>query len=83
MSSVLARPGTPTNRQWPRANSAISSWSMTALLADDALLDLGLDVDARARDLLDGAQIGWGLGYHDVILASLLPGAPACARALT
>ena len=25
------------------------------LLADDALLDLGLDVDARARDLLDGA----------------------------
>jgi hypothetical protein len=29
MSSVLASPGTPTNRQCPRANSAISSWSMT------------------------------------------------------
>jgi hypothetical protein len=23
MSSVLARPGTPTNRQWPRAKSAV------------------------------------------------------------
>src|SRR5438309_390576 len=29
MSSVLASPGTPTNRQWPREKSAISSCSMT------------------------------------------------------
>src|SRR5262249_23577549 len=30
MRSVFARPGTPTKRQWPRANSAVRSWSMTA-----------------------------------------------------
>ncbi len=30
MSSVLARPGTPTNRQWPRANSATSRASTTS-----------------------------------------------------
>ena len=29
-SSVLARPGTPTMRQWPPTNSAISTCSMTA-----------------------------------------------------
>ena len=27
--SVLARPGTPTSRQWPRAKMAMSSSSMT------------------------------------------------------
>ena len=42
------------------------------LLADDALLHLGLDLDARARDLLDGAQVGWGLGYHGLILTLLM-----------
>ena len=31
MSSVLARPGTPTNRQWPREKSAIRRCSTTSL----------------------------------------------------
>ena len=35
--SVLASPGTPSSRQWPRLNSAISSSSMTCVLADDHL----------------------------------------------
>ena len=30
MSMVLARPGTPTKRQWPRENRAIKRWSMTS-----------------------------------------------------
>ncbi len=29
-SSVLARPGTPTSRQWPRLNMAMSNCSMTS-----------------------------------------------------
>jgi len=29
ISSVLARPGTPSNRQWPRQNSAMNSSSTT------------------------------------------------------
>ncbi len=30
ISSVLARPGTPSSRQWPRLNSEISSSSITS-----------------------------------------------------
>ena len=29
ISSVLASPGTPTSRQWPRVRIASSSWSIT------------------------------------------------------
>ena len=29
-SRVLARPGTPTSRQWPRAKMEISTWSITS-----------------------------------------------------
>ncbi len=28
--SVLASPGTPSSRQWPRLKSEISNWSMTS-----------------------------------------------------
>ena len=35
--SVLASPGTPSSRQWPRLNSEISSSSITCVLADDHL----------------------------------------------
>ena len=77
MSSVLARPGHADEQAVAAREQRGEQLIDHRLLADDALLHLGLDLDACARDLLDGAQIGWGLGYHglttltDAILASL------------
>ncbi len=59
-SSVLARPGTPTRRQWPRLNRAMSSCSDDLGLADDDLADLffhlaiGLTEFAHDRGLVGG-----------------------------
>ena len=47
MSSVLARPGTPTSRQLPPANSAISACSTTASLPTMTLRSSVRDASAR------------------------------------
>ncbi len=55
--SVLARPGTPTSRQWPRAKMAMSSSSRTLLLADDDLAHLLADAAIAVVEALDGGQV--------------------------
>ena len=58
MSSVFARPGTPTNRQWPRAKSAMEKVVDDVFLADDALADpLGEDRAPRLGHLAHGGQV--------------------------
>ena len=59
ISSVLARPGTPTMRQLPPTNRRCRTSSMTSRLADDPLLQLGDDRlppgihPVRERDIID------------------------------
>ncbi len=63
ISSVLARPGTPTSRQWPRANMAIKQLLDHVVLADDHLAKL-------ARESLVGvAQV---LNVFEVVIAEHL-----------
>ena len=68
--SVLARPGTPTSRQCPRANSAISSCSITSLLADDALGDFVGDAAIGFAEALDGLEV-FGFGHEEVVRCQL------------
>ena len=63
MSSVLARPGTPTMRLLPPTNSVSSTWFDHLVLADDELLQL-LD-DALAAVLHP-------LGQRDIVLLHVL-----------
>ena len=69
ISSVLARPGTPVIRQCPPVNSAISTWSMTVVLPDDDLADLGEDALAPVRDALgDRRDVrSWSAGMHQCV----------------
>ncbi len=60
--SVLARPGTPIIRQWPRANSAVSRSIDDVLLADDDLGDLFLELLAGRAEAGDGLQVARGRG---------------------
>ena len=74
-SSVLARPGTPTSRTWPRAKrpvrscSTTSSWPMItlAISARIALVLLGQGGDGR--DLVAGGFVGTGGVGHAEILS--------------
>ena len=60
--SVLARPGTPSRRQWPRAKMAIRSSLDDLVLADDDLGDLVLEELEAAHQAVDGLEAvrgGW------------------------
>ena len=56
-SSVLARPGTPISRAWPRAKMAISSCSMTLLLADDHLAEFLAEALVGFAEFVDGGDV--------------------------
>src|SRR5262245_7662178 len=66
--SVLARPGTPTSRQWPRLNSAISNCSTTCFWPTMTLPIWSVMrswAAARSRTALasSGSGVaGWGIG---------------------
>ena len=66
-SSVLASPGTPISRAWPRAKRQIDNCSITSLLADDHAAELA------SQPIVDFPQFVDGL---DVVLLELL--ARAC-----
>ena len=51
-SSVLARPGTPTSRQWPFAKRAVRSSFDDLFLPDDDLPQLRQDGAARVFEIL-------------------------------
>ncbi len=55
--SVLANPGTPTSKQWPRAKIEIKSSSMTLLLAHDHFAEFVSDLLKRFVQLLHGLNV--------------------------
>ena len=62
--NVLAKPGTPSSRQWPRLNSAISSSSITCVLADDHLRELVQNFFAGFVQFTNGGGVD---GVNDVV----------------
>ncbi len=56
--SVLANPGTPSSKQWPRLNSEISNSSITWFWPDDHLRKLLEDFFAGVVQFADGGGIG-------------------------
>src|SRR6267143_816974 len=57
IKSVLARPGTPTNRQWPREKRAIRSCSITASCPTTRLpISCAIRVRARASSSISSAS---------------------------
>ena len=62
-SSVLARPGTPTSRQWPRAKMAIIISSMTSSMPMMVLRSSFTIASLRFAEFLHGLNVvGW-LGH--------------------
>ena len=61
--AVFARPGTPSSRQWPPASTAITSCSMTSLLADDELRHFLGDFAVRLHQPGGGGLVV-GLGFR-------------------
>ena len=78
--SVLARPGTPTSRQWPRVKIAAKICSITSSLADDHLLQLLLHELPVLAEFLEDVSETTGLGGQRVILRGARFAAPLPVR---
>ena len=58
-SSVLASPGTPSSRQWPRLKSADQELLDHLVLADDHARELVEDAVVGLVQAVDGGGRGW------------------------
>ena len=56
--SVLARPGTPTSRQWPAAEHRLHQQLDDRVLADDHLVQLGEHLGLGLVEVLDDPHVG-------------------------
>jgi hypothetical protein len=69
MSSVLARPGTPTSRQCPRASRHDHALD-DGVLAHDHLAHLPAEPGVGVVEGVDGGWLGGVYGWHEEVVSA-------------